>query len=114
MKQIISYIEYLRTKPHHVRRRIALASASGITSLIAIIWVSGNVTSGSFAIDGSNFADSTASSPAVVSQPITESSLLGSVGASSEKNNEAHIEIVSTGSSSTISEEEPERTVIPF
>lgn len=34
------YIEHLKTKPHHVRQRIALFTSLGITLLILVIWVS--------------------------------------------------------------------------
>lgn len=44
------YIEKLKLKPEHVRRRIAVGTSVGITALVAIVWVSALSASGTFAL----------------------------------------------------------------
>jgi hypothetical protein len=36
---LVSYIDHLRTKPVHVRRRIAFWTSAGTTALIFMFWV---------------------------------------------------------------------------
>lgn len=36
---LISYIEHLKTKPEHVRRRVAFWSSLGTTGLIFLFWL---------------------------------------------------------------------------
>ncbi len=44
------FIERLRAKPEHVRRRIAFGTTFGITGLITLVWVSAVVVSGNLAL----------------------------------------------------------------
>ena|SRR3989338_3709068 len=69
---IISYIEHLRTKPEHVRKRISFWSAFGITAVIGLFWM------GAF----STFTNTTQSTVAqVVNRAETPAeSLVASVG----------------------------------
>jgi hypothetical protein len=43
---IASKIEHLKSKPEHVRRRIAFWSSFGITAVIALFWVASYTTIG--------------------------------------------------------------------
>lgn len=48
--RIIEHVHRLREKPHHVRHNIALGVALGITSLVALGWVTALATSGTLAV----------------------------------------------------------------
>jgi len=115
MKTIFEHIEYVNGKPHHIRKRVAFSSAVAGTALIAVIWFVGSISAGDFAIQGSNFADST-SQGAVVETTVAENAnqnLAGAAAALEDKKAPAHIEIVDT-SSSTVAEKKAEQTIIPF
>lgn len=61
MKRIVHHInrhvEHIRTKPHHVRKQVALAAAASITGIVGLVWVTYSAQTGVFAIQGSSFAD---------------------------------------------------------
>jgi hypothetical protein len=44
------YLEKLRMKPVHIRRRIATGAAAGFTALVAIVWLGVTATSGVFSV----------------------------------------------------------------
>jgi hypothetical protein len=115
MKTIFEHIEYVKGKPHHIRKQITLAIAGGVTALIALVWFFGTLSSGAFAIQGSNFADSTGAEPAVVAgtNNPSDSGIAGAAAAIPDKNAPAHIEIINS-SPATSSEKKVEPTVIPF
>jgi hypothetical protein len=46
---LVAYISHLRTKPEHVRRRIAFWSSLGTTALIFTFWLASYTTIGSSA-----------------------------------------------------------------
>jgi hypothetical protein len=46
---VSSYVSHLRSKPEHVRRRVAFWSSFGVTALIALFWVVSFTTIGSSA-----------------------------------------------------------------
>ncbi len=48
---VIDYVGRLRTKPEHVRRRIALGTAVGTTAVVAAVWLLLVVTSGALSIN---------------------------------------------------------------
>jgi hypothetical protein len=115
MKTIFEHIEYVKGKPHHIRKQITLLTAGGLTALVALVWFFGTLSSGAFAIQGNNFADSTgAESPVVAgTSNSSDSGIAGAAAAISDTNAPAHIEIVDT-STSTNSGKKVEPTVIPF
>src|SRR5487761_2651737 len=98
MKNIFEHIEHLKGKPHHIRKRVAFGAAAGVTALIALVWLGGSVSSGAFAIQGSNFAESTGQQPAVTTDTSAGgTSGLAGAGAAlpdASANVPAHIEIV--------------------
>lgn len=115
MKTIFQHIEYVKGKPHHVRKQVALATATGITAVVALVWFFGTLSSGTFAIQGSSFADSTSGDSSAVTgtNGSSDSAIAGAAAAVEDQSAPAHIEIVDT-SSSTSSEKKVEPTVIPF
>jgi hypothetical protein len=116
MKTIFEHIEYAKEKPHHIRKRIAFAAAALGSTLVALVWLVGSFSLGSFAIQGSNFADSTTQTP-VVTVPESDinptSGLAGVAGALKDAKSPAHIEIVDTNASTSASPK-AEQTTIPF
>lgn len=108
-----TYINSLKKKPEHVRRRIALLSTSGITGFVAIIWAVTLSSTGVFSLAPA------AESPKVTTTPSTNSfsQLLGAVGATSANSGEPALSIVDNGSSSTLDTKKQKATsatVIPF
>ena len=69
---IQSYIEHLRTKPSHIRNRIAFGSAFGITFIIFAFWIA------SYTSAGQNAGQAVAN--AVVKAGTPAQSLTASVG----------------------------------
>ncbi len=112
MKTIFQHIEHVRGKPHHIRKRVAFATAAGVTAVIAFVWLAGSLTTGAFAIQGSTFADSTGQGATVTAAGNT-SGLAGAAAAlpSADANAPAHIEIVDVASATPA---KPEQTTIPF
>jgi hypothetical protein len=114
MKTIFDHIEYVRGKPHHVRKRVAFATAAGITAVIALVWFIGSLSLGAFAISGSSFADSTGQSPAVTTDNNTgDTGIAGAAAALPSATTPAHIEIIDAASS-TSGQSKAEQTIIPF
>ena len=73
MQAIYSYVENLREKPHHIRRRAAFWWAFGITFVIFLFWLA------SFDLVGKKVQTSAASVASQVSSP--GQSLVAGVGA---------------------------------
>jgi len=114
MKTIFDHIENARSKPHHVRKRIAFGVSAGATALIALVWLIGSISTGAFAIKGSNFADSTGQSQIVTtSAGNTQNNIAGAAAALPSANTPAHIEIIDSASS-TSAKHAAEQTTIPF
>lgn len=114
MNTIIEYIEYLRGRPHHIRKRIALGVASGVSALIAFAWLASSLAVGTFAIQGSDFAMSTGQGMAVATTSESGNQNLAGVDAASAlKSADApiHIEVVDTTPAPV---KKPEETTLPF
>lgn len=118
MRALLTHIERAKEQPHHVRRSLALGIAFATSSLIGLVWFASMILTDSFAIHGSSFAESTGSGVVIAADSTERPS--GLVGAASAalgvSKTPAHIEIVGTATSSTLSdrERESEQTVIPF
>ena len=67
-----AYLEHLKNKPEHIRKQIALGTASGITLIIFVFWI------GSFTAIGQNAQQSVAQTVAKAGSPAE--SLTASVG----------------------------------
>ncbi len=115
MKTVFAHIEHIKGKPHHVRRQIAFTAAAGGAGLIGLVWLVGSLSFGSFAIQGSSFADSAGQSPVITTDGVSgNQNLAGASAASQDKDAPAHIEIVDTTATAKSSGKQTERTTIPF
>jgi hypothetical protein len=108
MKTIFEHIEYVRGKPHHIRQRVALASAAAGAGLIALVWLAASLSTGAFAIGGSSFADA-GGTPAVTT--VSGTSALAGVAGAAEESGPARIEIIDTTAAPV---KTPEPTTVPF
>jgi hypothetical protein len=116
MKTIFEHIEYAKSQPHHIRKRIAFAAAAAFTAVVAVVWFFGTLSSGAFALQGSSFADSTGAESAVATSTNPDSSEGMAAAAAAipdDTNAPAHIEIVDTATSSSATST-AEQTTIPF
>lgn len=116
MKNIVEHIEYVKGKPHHVRKQVAFGTATVVSALIAFVWLVGNYASGTFALRGSSFADATGQGATVqVANGGVNNQNLAGVGAASafgsSEDAPAHIEIVDT---KPAVKKQPEQTILPF
>ena len=109
---MFEYIESLKLKPGHIRERIALGTAAGVTAIVAVGWVTVVASSGSFALAPSDNTNDAASDigAAFTNTQSGFNSLLGAVGAMG--GNEQSGIMVETESSTTLDKGNP--TVIPF
>ena len=114
MKTIFDHIEEVKGKPHHVRKQVAITFAALGSALIALVWLVGNVSLGTFAITGSSFA-SVGAAPVVATGAADGSE--GVAGAAAAllppAQTPAHIEIVDAVST-TSAKAKAEQTTIPF
>lgn len=114
MRTIFDHIENAKSKPHHIRKRIAFAGAAGVSALIAFVWFAGSLVTGSFAVRGTSFADAgVQGSVEVAGSGNVSDNLAGAAAALQNENAPAHIEIVDT-SASTLPAKKVEQTTIPF
>ncbi len=118
MKTLITHIGnglgQLREKPHHVRKRIALGAAAIGSGIIAVVWLAGNLLTGTFAIQGTNFAMSIGqgAAPATESNAPAATGLAGAAAVLNDTNTPAHIEVVDVLPPAP--KQQPEKTVLPF
>lgn len=109
------YVEHLKSKPEHVRQRVALASSGLITGLVVVGWLVALTSSGTLALSSEPQYDDIT----VASQESAEdfSNLLGAAGAfRTGLDGAGSVTVVETTESSTLEQEDSigERTVIPF
>ena len=121
MKTLSEHVEHLRGKPHHVRKRIAFGFALAASGLLAAGWFAVNLSEGTFAIQGNNFATSMAAAQVGVATTSADGSAgpsgTGLAGAAAATQGgtagPASIEIVDTSASSS-APSQPDQTTIPF
>ena len=118
MKTIFEHIEYAKSKPHHIRKRITFAIAAGGSGVIALMWLIGSFSSNSFAINGSNFAESSGQGSAMLTTTENEvnssnSGIAGAAAALPGASAPASIQVIDT-SAPTTTQDAPEQTTIPF
>jgi hypothetical protein len=126
---VIDYVERLRAKPEHIRRRIAVGTTVGVTGVVAAGWLTALVLSGSLALAPVGASSSTLASAPGTTQVVnaatqTQSSftqLLGAVGLANASSAPASLNVVdaSTTTPSTDGSEDDSptggnQTVIPF
>jgi len=116
MKTIFEHIEYVKGKPHHIRKQVALAAAAGVTALIALVWLGASLGTGALALKGTSFADSAKGTGTITTGTAEQNSALAGAAAAlpnTSVRTPARIEIVDTPSSNS-SEKKAEQTTIPF
>ena len=114
MKTVFEHIEHVKGKPHHIRRQVAFGASAVVTVVVALVWLTSNLASGSFAIRGSDFSMSNGQDLIVATSSDAVSQGLAGAGAAAilDNNSPAHIEIVDTSASSP--KKQPEQTILPF
>ena len=104
-------VHHLRSKPQHIRQRIALGSAVGITLVVALGWLGAMTMNGSFSLAVASTptvavttADSaTSPEPSSTNQTSPFSQLMGAAGAAIGATTSAPtISVVDTKTSSTL------------
>ena len=118
MKSIFDHIEQIKKKPHHVRKRIAFGAAAAGTTLVALVWFVGALSSNTFALQGTSFPQSIGGEFVVATYNGNEnrpavSGIAGAGAALSDASAPAHIEIIDAPSS-TQRTKQAEQTTIPF
>lgn len=113
MKTVFEHIEHVKKQPHHVRQGVAFSAAALCTTLVALVWLTGSLWSGAFALKSSSFAESAGQSPTVATYDSGKSSLAGAAAALQDASAPAHIEIVDVASS-TSGQKKAEQTILPF
>lgn len=119
---MLDFIERLRQKPVHVRRRIAAGTAVTLTGLVALGWVgalaAGNVFILTPVEDAPSLAQTSGDLTGAVANARTSfGELMGAVKNADSTTNEPSLIIVESESSSTLTSDAPKedtRTVIPF
>lgn len=107
MKALLHHIERIKGRPHHVRHQTALGSAAVLTAFIAFVWLTASFSSGSFAVNQTQFAAPEADAGS--------GQIAGAAGALAGEDEEeaARIEIVDAKVGTT-PWWETEQTTIPF
>jgi len=123
--RIIEHIDRLREKPEHVRHRIAVLTAAGITGLVAVTWMGALATSGALALKTDAETETRTGSGDDMAVALNESTsafsnLMGAAGAAfGATSTEAALQIIETRTSSTLDTNvgpanNTNKTVIPF
>ncbi len=114
MQNIFDYIEHIKSKPHHIRKRIAFSTASIGTGLVALVWLASTLGSGTFALQETSFANSVRQeSTFATGGGNGNQAIAGAAAALSDTSGPARIEIIDAASS-THKATQPEQTTIPF
>jgi hypothetical protein len=114
MKNVFEHIEHVKGKPHHVRRRVAVAGATVGSAMIALVWLVSSVMTGAFAIEGSTFALSTGQEGAFATTSASGTEgLAGAAAAVSGSSGKARIEIVDT-TPPPVPSKQSDKTMLPF
>lgn len=115
---MVEFIERLRAKPEHQRRRIAFGATSAITGVVAIGWFAAVLASGTLTLSGQGtLAQNPTLGDAVAESNSGFGSLMaGAAAFTGATSSEPTLTIVEGDTSSTL--ESPRRsdtrTVIPF
>lgn len=122
MKTVFEHIEHVKGQPHHVRKRIAFATATFGAALVALVWLVSSIGTGAFAVQGSSFADIRGQGSVEATDSANNndsgtnsanSGIAGAAAALESSSAPARIEIVDTASS-TRSVKKTDQTTIPF
>ncbi len=121
---IVDHVERLRTKPEHIRMRMAVGASVGITAVVLLVWGSATLMSGKLALnpfgDTTNADGTTDQTPSVPTNP-NNSLVAGAASAITGSNNPPALQIVgATSTPKTVqagSQDDPtggNQTVIQF
>ena len=108
MQFLLDHIASLRTKPHTVRRQVAFTYAGIITGVIALVWLTGSLATGAFAIRN---PDDAAAQPAVSAAAPSDAGVAGAAAALPSAPAAPTIQIIDAATSSSAAH--PEQTTIP-
>lgn len=111
-KIVLDHIERMKGKPHHIRKRVAFGISGGVAGLIAVAWLGGSLASGTFAIQGSSFAENVKQESMIVSGAANPN-LAGAAATLKDASAPAHIEIVDTTPPAP-KVKKAEQTTLPF
>lgn len=118
---MLEFIDSLRQKPEHVRRRIAAGTAVTLTGLVALGWVGALAAGNAFILtptqDGPTLAQSGSEvAGAATKARTTFSELMGAVNNAQGTSDESSLIIVEGEAKSSVetAPKEDTRTVIPF
>ena len=111
MKTVFEHIEQVKGKPHHIRKQVAFTVAASGAIGIALVWLVGNISTGTFALESTSFADATAQAPVITTSNTVPAGLAGAAAALENRNAPAHIEIVDT---TPVTAPKVEQTTLPF
>lgn len=115
MRTIFDHIEHVKGQPHHIRKRVALTAAGGIAAVVGIVWFGASLASGTYAIHGSNFAESTGAESQTGSPVVSETSQVAGAAAALNSDTSGPARIVIVDASSTASATPAsDQTTIPF
>lgn len=104
------FIERLRAKPEHDRKRITFFASAGVTALIAVLWLSTTVASGTLALKPSS---SVTPNINTANTGVPSNALLGAAAAF-QNTSSAEVHVEDVGSAPQASSAPDTRTVIPF
>lgn len=114
MTSVLEYIEQLRERPHHERKRIAVGTSLGISIFIAIVWLGISLSTGAFQVQGTSFAAATGEASATIvagENTSNSANLAGAAAATAGYSSAPSIQVVDSPSAPAA---QPEKTVIPF
>ena len=119
---MFDFIERLRQKPEHVRKRIAAGTAITLTGIVTLGWVGALAAGNAFILKPTPSETTLTQSGSELSGTFSEartsfSSLMGAAGTAQGGKESASLIIVDSESSSTLdtkAKAPDERTVIPF
>ena len=118
-RHIDRHLNTLKEKPHHVRERVALGAAGAVTGLVALVWLTSLVSSGSLALRPPSELTGTEATSELAETGSNLSELMGAVGAvGTPSDAEPELTIVNGETSSTLTAPPPQppsdATVIAF
>lgn len=114
------YVAKLKSKPEHVRKRIAVGASGAVTAVIALAWFGTLAATGAFSLSTGVVAEAESAPVALTNTNIQSnwSQLMGAVGAATGASSSTpDLTIVEGRSSTTFEREQPaptSATVIPF
>lgn len=115
------FIQKIRSKPPHIRERIAYTTAAGISGLLAIVWIITSVQTGILGPKESPTAFFGAGQhseiAAVISPKSKSGGLLDEASAvitNRQQTSPAYLKIITISNTSTVPATTTRQTVIPF